>query len=416
MIRSDDRPLAGQPWLRDPRSQVVLKALTSTGRPARFVGGCVRDGLLGRAVAAQDLDLATPLRPEEVLRVLEAAEIKAIPTGIEHGTVTAVVDGWRFEITTLRRDVACDGRHAVVEFTDDFRADAARRDFTINAMSCDGEGRLYDYFGGRADLEAGRIRFVGEAARRIAEDHLRILRFFRFFAHYGREPADPEALEACGAAATEIRRLSGERVQMEMLKLLAADDPLPALRLMVETGVLAQVIPGRVALDRLARLLDVAPDADPLLRLAALLRPPPASDDAAQRVAERWRLARRDAQRLEALVTSPLPRLDVNEAERGRDLHRFGPELYADLARLAAAETADRAGLRKALEAARRWQPKTLPLSGDDILALGVPPGPRVGEILKAVEAWWICNDFRPDHAQCLAKARSLLTAEPGKP
>ena len=195
------------------------------GRPARFVGGCVRDGLLGLDQAGRDLDLATPEPPEQVIALLEAAGLQAIPTGLAHGTVTAVADARRFEITTLRRDVATDGRHASVAFTDDFEADAARRDFTINAMSCDRDGRLFDYFGGRADLAAGRVRFVGPAAARIAEDYLRILRFFRFLAHYGRLPADAEALPACAAAAPAIARLSGERVQAEMRKLLAATDP-----------------------------------------------------------------------------------------------------------------------------------------------------------------------------------------------
>ena len=222
MAAADDRPLAGQPWLRAPASREVLAALAAGGRPVRFVGGCVRDGLLGLPDSGGELDLATPEPPERVMRLLEAAGLPAIPTGLAHGTVTTRVGGRQFEITTLRRDIACDGRHAEVAFTDDFRVDAARRDFTINAMSCDLEGRLYDYFDGRADLAAGRVRFVGAAAERIVEDHLRILRFFRFFARYGRPPADPEALRACRAAAPDLQRLSGERLQTEMRKLLKA--------------------------------------------------------------------------------------------------------------------------------------------------------------------------------------------------
>jgi poly(A) polymerase len=181
-------PLAAQAWLRAPASRQVLAALGANGHAARFVGGCVRDGLLGLPDIGRELDVATPERPDQVIRLLEQAGLPAIPTGLGHGTVTTIADDRRFEITTLRRDVACDGRHAEVEFTDDFALDAARRDFTINAMSCDGAGRLYDYFGGRADLAAGRVRFVGDAAARIAEDYLRILRFFRFFAWYGRPP------------------------------------------------------------------------------------------------------------------------------------------------------------------------------------------------------------------------------------
>jgi poly(A) polymerase len=411
MAARDDRPLAAQAWLRAPASRRVLAALGADGRPARFVGGCVRDGLLGLPDVGRELDVATPERPEQVIRLLERAGLPAIPTGLAHGTVTTIADGRNFEITTLRRDVACDGRHAEVEFTDDFALDAARRDFTINAMSCDAAGRLYDYFGGRADLAAGRIRFVGEAAARIAEDYLRILRFFRFYARYGRPPADAEALAATRAAAPEVRRLSGERIQAEMVKLLEVEDPLPALRLMAETGVLGQVIPGPVALDRLARLLDVAPASDPLVRLAALLRPPPGGPAATEKVAERWRMANRAAARLLAMTEEPLPELRASPSERARDLHRLGAECYADLVRIAAAdvEGAPSAALAEALAGAATWEPKRLPVGGDDILALGVPAGPRVGAILAALEAWWVAHDFAPDRAACLAEARRLV-------
>jgi poly(A) polymerase len=405
-----DRPLAAQVWLRAPASRRVLAALGADGRPARFVGGCVRDGLLGVA-DVDELDIATPERPEQVIRLLERADLPAIPTGLAHGTVTTIADGRRFEITTLRRDVACDGRHAEVEFTDDFALDAARRDFTINAMSCDGAGRLYDYFGGRADLAAGRVRFVGQAAARIAEDYLRILRFFRFFAHYGRPPPDAEALVACAAAAPELRRLSGERIQAEMRKLLEAKDPVPALRLMAETGVLGQVIPGPVPLERLARLLELAPDSDPLVRLAALLRPPPGPSASVGQVAERWRMANRDAERLRALSEEPLPDLWAAPKSRARDLHRLGAGRYADLVKIAAAKARrdPRRALAEALAAAKAWRPKRLPVGGDDLLALGVPAGPRLGAILAALEAWWMAHDFAPDHAACLAQGRRLV-------
>jgi poly(A) polymerase len=410
------RPLAGQPWLTAPASRRVLDALMAGGRPARFVGGCVRDGLLGLDQAGRDLDLATPEPPERVIALLEAAGLKAIPTGLAHGTVTALADARRFEITTLRRDVATDGRHATVAFTDDFEADAARRDFTINAMSCDRDGRLFDYFGGRSDLAAGRVRFVGPAAARIAEDFLRILRFFRFLAHYGRLPADAEALpadaealQACAAAAPEIARLSGERVQAEMRKLLAAKDPLPALGLMRESGVLARVFLAEApAPDRLAQLLALAPQADWLLRLAALLR----GQDAAGEVAWRWRLSGRDAERLLSLTGDPLPPLRATPAARRQTLHRRGAERYADLMQLAAAEDRSEdaaAALAEALAESARWQPKALPITGHDVMALGVPAGPAVGQLLAKVEHWWIAEDFRPDHAACLAKARGFL-------
>ena len=407
MAARRDRPLAAQAWLRAPASRRVLAALGADGHAARFVGGCVRDGLLGLPDVGRELDVATPERPDQVIRLLERAGLPAIPTGLAHGTVTTLADGRRFEITTLRRDVACDGRHADVEFTDDFALDAARRDFTINAMSCDAAGRLYDYFGGRADLAAGRVRFVGDAAARIAEDYLRILRLFRFFAYYGRPPADPEALAACRAAAPELRRLSGERIQAEMVRLLQAEDPVPALRLMIETGVLGEVIPGPVALERLARLIELAPDSDPLVRLAALLRPPPADAAAAQTVVDRWRMSNRDAERLLALTADPLPELWASPTERARDLHRLGAERYADLVPLAAADAEGDPGaaLAEALAAAKAWQPKRLPVGGNDILALGVPAGPRVGALLAALEAWWTAQDFEPDRAACSGRS-----------
>lgn len=411
MAASTDRPLAGQRWLRTAASRKVLAALEACGRPARFVGGCVRDSLLGRADDDGELDMATPERPEQVIRLLETAGLPAIATGVAHGTVTTIADGRRFEITTLRRDVACDGRHAEVAFTDDFALDAARRDFTINAMSCDRAGRLFDYCGGRADLAAGRVRFVGKAAERIVEDYLRILRFFRFVACYGRPPADTEALAACRTAAPELKRLSGERIRAEMLKLLAAPDPVPTLRLMIDHGVLAEVIPGAVALERLSRLLGMAPDSEPLLRLAALLRPPPADREAAAQVAERWRLSNREVDRLLALTRTSLPSLGAAPATRRRDLHRLGAERYADLVRLAAAEAAadPRSALADALAAAAAWQPRRLPVGGDDVMALGVPAGPQVGAILAELEAWWVEHDFAADRAACLAEARRLL-------
>jgi poly(A) polymerase len=424
MAARRDRPLAAQAWLRAPASREVLAALGAGGRPARFVGGCVRDGLLGLPDGDRELDVATPEHPDQVIRLLERAGLPAIPTGLAHGTVTTIAAGRRFEITTLRRDVACDGRHAEVEFTDDFALDAARRDFTINAMSCDEAGRLYDYFRGRADLASGQVRFVGAAAARIAEDCLRILRFFRFFAYYGRPPADAEALAACAAAAPELRRLSGERIQAEMVRLLEAKSPLPALRLMTETGVLGEVIPGPVALKRLARLIELAPERDGLVRLAALLRPPPADPTATATVIDRWRMSNRDAERLLALAADPLPDLWASPTERARHLHRLGAERYADLVRIAAADIGHSdaapaetgrdpaAALADALAAADAWQPKRLPVGGNDILALGVPPGPRVGALLAALEAWWIAHDFAPDRAACLAEARRLVARD----
>ena len=258
--------IAPQPWMTEAATASVLGALGGT---ARFVGGCVRDALLGRAIV--DIDIATPLLPEEVMRRLEAAGIKAVPTGLDHGTVTAVAPPRRFEVTTLRRDVETDGRHARVAFTDDWAADASRRDFTMNALFLDAEGRVFDPMGGLPDLHAGRVRFVGDPATRIREDVLRILRFYRFQAHYGRGEADPPARADCRALAPLLPSLSGERVAAELLKLLAAPDPMPTLRLMAADGVLAMLLPEARRLARLAALIPLEGIGDPLRRLAALL-------------------------------------------------------------------------------------------------------------------------------------------------
>src|SRR5215470_14951797 len=265
--------LPAQPWMLETATRDVLAALTADGDPARFVGGCVRDALLGRPVA--DIDIATPAPPDRVLALLARAGIRALPTGIAHGTVTALADRRHFEITTLRHDVSTDGRRAVVAFTADWAADAARRDFTINALFCDAEGRVYDHVGGLADLAARRVRFVGDARTRIREDVLRLLRFFRFYAQLGVPPPDEAALAAAGELAPLLPLLSGERVRAELLRLLASPDPAAVLRLMQAHGVLAHLLPPGLDLDRLAGLVAVeqrvAGAADPLRRLAALL-------------------------------------------------------------------------------------------------------------------------------------------------
>ena len=275
-------------FLADPALARVLAALPG----ARLVGGCVRDalaGLLVHDIDPHDIDLASPLPPEAAMAALRAAGLRAVPTGIAHGTVTAVADGRGFEVTTLRRDVATDGRHAVVAFTDDWRVDAARRDFTINAMSMTAIGMVHDYFGGIADLRAGRVRFVGDPATRIAEDRLRMLRFFRFHARFGIGPPDPAALAAIADAAPGLARLSPERVWSELKRILAAPAAAPTVALMAQAGVLAAALPEGADPARLAALEARGAPADPLLRLAALLPAPPDADAAA--LAARLRLS-----------------------------------------------------------------------------------------------------------------------------
>ncbi len=413
----EERPLADARWLRIPETRAVIDALSAGGRPLRFVGGCVRDTLLDPTVDPQDLDIATAEPPERTMKLLETAGIRAIPTGLKHGTVTAVSGGRHYEITTLRRDVSCYGRHADVEFTDDFEADAARRDFTINALSVDPEGRLYDYFGGRKDLLRGRIRFVGEARRRIREDYLRILRFFRFFARYGRPPADPEALEACAAEAANIDRLSGERIRQEFLRLLAAPGVLAALELMEATGVLRRILPLPVHRQRLARLVMLEARPDPLLRLAALIRRPDLSESEVLAIARRLRLSRAKTRRLLQLALLPLPDPGVSEAGHRAGIYRLGGRLYADLLRLAAAESGriDEARLRPLLDLAESDRLPVFPLRGRDLLEHGMRSGPAVGRMLAELERWWLERGLEPDREALLEELGRRLAASSGR-
>jgi poly(A) polymerase len=390
--------IAPQPWMTEPAPRAVLAAL---GGAVRFVGGCVRDALLGRAVG--DIDIATPLEPDVVMRRLDAAGIKAVPTGLAHGTVTAVVPPRHFEITTLRRDVETDGRHARVAFTADWAADAARRDFTMNALFLDADGNVFDPVGGLADLRAGRVRFVGDAATRIREDVLRVLRFYRFHAHYGRGDADDAARAACRALAHLLPTLSGERVAAELLKLLAAPDPLPALRLMQTDGVLIELLPEARRLERLAALVPLEPSPEPLRRLGALI------DDAAT-VAERLRLSAAQRDRLLGLAAPPWPvHLDGDARSQRRALHHLGAEGYRDIVLVRAAESGAAARARTLLALAESWRPIEFPLKGRDVTALGVAAGPEIGRVLAEIEAWWEEGDFRADRRACLDALRKRV-------
>ncbi len=386
-------------WMAAPGVAAVIAALTANGAVVRFVGGCVRDAVIGRPPDS-DIDLATTDPPETVTALLEAAGLRALPTGIAHGTVTALAEGQSLEVTTLRRDVETDGRHATVAFTDDWEADAGRRDFTMNALFCDPDGSLYDPTGGLADARSGRVRFVGDPVERIEEDALRILRFFRFHAHYGQTPADPEALDACRAKASLVTALSGERVGAEMLKLLTAPDPSPALILMIESGVMAALLPQITGLGNLAVLCQID-DGDALRRLALLLRH---GDGDAVAVAERLRLSNDQRDRLEG-ITAPLLELgaDLDPAAQRRALYRLGAGRFTDLVYLAWAET-EKPGFDAMVETARDWQAPALPIGGDDVMALGIERGPAVGDLLEAVEDWWISGDFKADREASLAK------------
>ncbi len=400
-----------------PETQAVLAALSADGAEPRFVGGCVRDAVAGRPV--KDVDLATPDPPERVTALLERAGIKAVPTGLEHGTVTAVSGGRPFEVTTLRVDVETYGRRARVAYTDDWQADAARRDLTINALSCAPDGTLYDPFGGLGDLRDGRVRFIGDPRQRIREDYLRLLRFFRFHAHYGKGGPDPEGLAAATELAAEATDLSGERVRDELLKLLAADDPLPVLELMHAHGVLRSFLPETAGMAALAGLLTVEPDddaPDSLRRLAAVLEP---DLNAAEAVAKRLRLSRAERQRLGQLLSSGGPpdaavRVGMPETRLRVALYRLGAEtardgLLLDWARRPEdARSKLREDLQSGLAVMAAWRPIRFPLQGRDAVALGIQTGPGVGALLTEIEAWWIAEDFQPDRQACLARLKNL--------
>ena len=381
-------------FLREPALAAVMAALPE----ARVVGGAVRDALAGDEV--NEVDLATPRTPEQVTKALQAVGLRAEPTGLEHGTVTAVADGHGFEVTTLRRDVETDGRHAVVAFTGDWREDAARRDFTINAMSLTRTGEVFDYFGGLADLRAGIVRFVGDPARRIAEDYLRILRYFRFLARYAKGRAEPAAVAAIRGGVPGLARLSAERVWSELVRILATPDPRPAIQLMAELGVLGAVIEEGADPSQLARLVAAGAPLDPLLRLAALLT----GDEAA--LAVRLRLSAAERERLAGLRSGPVPRPGDDDTALRRLLADEPRETLIDRTWLAGGSAPGWAALRARLAATPR---PVFPLEGRDVLALGEPEGPRVGALLRAVRQWWLFGGCVADKTACLAELADRL-------
>lgn len=385
------------PWMEAAAVRRLLEALAQGGVAARFVGGCVRDTLLGRAIG--DIDLAVDKPPDTVVRALEAAAIKVVPTGIKHGTVTAVIDRRPFELTTLRRDVETDGRRAVVAYTDDWLVDAGRRDFTFNALYAAPDGRLFDPFDGRADLAAGRVRFIGDADRRIEEDRLRVLRFFRFYAWFGRPPIDGVGFAACRRNAATLGALSAERVAKELLRLLEAPAPADALEAMVEAGALDHWLPEYDGTTRLRALIGREGDLpDAVRRLAAIIASPAAG--------RRLRLSTQETMRLE-LMLAPENAVHLESDARGlrTQIYRLGTSLFIDRVLLAVDSPGD---WRAALALACSWTPPDLPVKGADLLKLGLRPGREVGRLLDAVEQWWIAGDFTADRAACLAELKRL--------
>ena len=375
--------------MTDPAAGAVLDALEAVGGKdcARFVGGAVRNTLMGLAVA--DVDIATKLTPQAATAALEAAKIRVVPTGVEHGTVTAVANRKPFEITTLRRDVETDGRRAVVAFTTDWAEDAQRRDFRLNALYADRSGVVYDYVGGGVDdAREGRVVFVGDADTRIREDYLRILRFFRFFAWYGHADIDAEGLAACARLRDGVSRLSAERVSKELLRLLEAPDPVPAVVIMESSGVLAVAVPAAINLARFESMVGIDPD--PVLRLSALL---PDDREEIQRMAEALRLSTAQRERLEAAAADI--ELALQPAAARGAIYRLGAGTFSDRVKRAWASTPEKnAQAQGLLDLAAHWTAPTFSLGGDDVMALGVAKGPDVGRLLRETEDWWIANDF----------------------
>ncbi len=430
--RGAERHITVQPWMETGGVKRVLAAITADGKEARFVGGCVRDALLERPV--KDVDIATPETPDRVMELLNAAGIKGLPTGIEHGTVTAIVGDETYQITTLRRDVSTDGRRATVAFTEDWRADAERRDFTFNTLSATPDGRVHDYFDGLQDLNNRVIKFVGHAGERIEEDRLRVLRFFRFIGTLGMRIGRTGDLESCIQAAPRLTELSGERIRDEIMKILSSEMHFDAVRMMRNHGILEHILPEigePAALARLkwletaaAGLESVRPD--PIRRLACILD---TDDEGVESVCRNLVLTNKEKRRLKALHhpgwrANP----DISAADFERVLQRLGPEITLDLILIDWAHSLvesprpprGHADKRQALIARTgNWEAKEFPLSGHDVMALGIEEGPDVSRYLDAVEAWWEEGGFTADRAACLARLKQEvedLAATPDPP
>lgn len=387
--------LARARWLKKPSLQKVFALVAAAGGEARVAGGAVRNALLGEPIG--DIDIATTLAPQDVMAAFKAAGISVHPTGIEHGTVTVVVDHTPYEITTLRHDVETDGRRAVVAFTDDWKADALRRDFTINSLYCDASGKIHDHVGGCADILRKRIMFVGAPAARIKEDNLRILRFFRFLASYEKMSADRASLAACVRLRKGLLGLSAERIAREMFKLLAGPKAVPVLKLMARHKVLQNVLGHSAAFRVIGRL-----PPDPLLRAFALAKKP-------ESLRAAWRLSNQQSRRIEALLDGTVLTPKLRENERRILLYALGPEAWRDSVHLAWAGS--RAALndrtwKRLLTLPSRWTAPVFPVTGHDLIDLGFPSGPDLGRELKRLEDHWIASDFTSTKEDLLESIR----------
>jgi poly(A) polymerase len=407
-------------WLGDPALQKLLAVLSTSDETARIAGGAVRNAILEKPVA--DIDVATTNLPAQVIERAEAAGFRAVPTGIEHGTVTVIADGRPFEVTTLRADVETDGRHAKVVFGRDWRADAERRDFTINALYAGADGTVVDLVGGLADLQARTVRFIGDAEMRIREDYLRILRFFRFFAWYGAGRPDADGLKACARLKGGLERLSAERVWAELRKLLSAADPSRALLWMRQASVLTTILPesekwgidaihGLVAAER-----ELHWPADPLLRLAAIVPPDVRRIEA---MAARLRMSTAEAERLSQWASATPLAADATELLARQKLYRHYGTGLSDRLKLVLAGARSRAvndnaalieaaGFARLLKVAEAWRRPALPVTGKDLIELGMQEGPLLGERLKSLESAWLDSGFQLGRDALLERAAKM--------
>lgn len=403
-------------WLKGAELQALFDILCADGGDARVAGGAVRNALMG--MPASDVDLCTTLVPQDVVKRLEGAGYKAVPTGIDHGTVTAVIEGLAFEVTTLRKDIETDGRHAVVEFGTDWQADANRRDLTMNGLYCDREGKVYDYVDGYKDIVSKDVRFIGDAETRIKEDSLRILRFFRFFAWYGGGRPDASGLKACAAGRRLLAGLSVERVWMELKKMLAAPDPSRAILWMRTTGILGAVLPethkwGTDAVPGLLRLeQEQGWKADPLFRLMGMVRP---DEETMQNLSKRLAFSNKETQRMVAWANNPAPKPDISISDFEKFLYKSDAQGLMDSMKLEVVhlqgrdEVTNADAMLKFIDFTQNWKRPTFPLQGQDLIAAGVKPGPEMGKKLNALEKAWIESGFKLTREALLASCNQYF-------
>lgn len=387
----------------DHETSLIIDAIEKFGGEARLVGGCVRDSILQREI--HDIDLATNLLPDQAIKALKLRNIKTIPTGLKHGTITAILNQRSFEITTLRHDVKCDGRHAKVEFTNNWQADASRRDFTFNALYADKHGHIYDYFGGTQDLKAQRLNFIGNAEDRIKEDYLRILRAFRFHAKICVGDLSDEILSVCKKHSHMIQNLSGERIRDEILKLLECNDPFPTLKSMQESDVLQKIIPKEVKCEILSSSLLFGTDA--LVKLALLLRT--TKNDRlslGEYVSKFLRLSNKQKKKLSFLLSNNI-KTELSEKEQKKYISLFGRELYCDLVKICGVESGE--NIDEYISFANTFNIPKFPLSGDDLISIGHQPGKSLGRNLELLKQHWEDSSYTLTKEELVLYAKDLL-------